>query len=40
MKEAEALSVGEAEKILSPWRLWMRNTLRHGRGDESGAMRD
>src|SRR5438309_10439470 len=23
MKEADALSVAEAEKILSPWRLWM-----------------
>jgi len=40
MKEAEALSVAEAENILSPWGLWMRNTFRHRRDSQSRAMRD
>ena len=40
MKEAEALSVAEAENILSPWRLWMRNAFRHRRSGQSRAMRD
>ena len=40
MKEAEALSVAEAENILSPWRPWMRNTFRHRRNGQSRAMRD
>ena len=40
MKEAEALSVAEAENILSPWRLWMGNTFRHRRAGQSRAMRD
>jgi len=40
MKEAEALSVAEAENILSPWQPWMRKTLRHRPGGQSRAMRD
>jgi hypothetical protein len=40
MKEAEALSVAEAEHILSPWRLRMRNTFPHRRGSQSRAMRN
>ena len=40
MKEAQALSIAEAEHILSPWRLRMRNTFPHRRGSQSGAMRN
>src|SRR5438445_12144551 len=38
MKEAEVLSVAEAENILSLWGLWMRNAFRHRRDRQAREM--